>query len=307
MCTKLLGTNGDEIFKQIFKEFNKTEDDLQECINIMREWAKTQLHFPEIPNDRILRFVILYNKFSIETSKQKLDMYYTMKSLMPEVYSLHPLSPDMILQSKITYCVPLPKVTSDCKRIIYSQLNPNYGPEVFVHEKYFIHVHHMMEVIVQEDNCFSFHFIFDCAGLKAGHLPKFSPMVLRKASILLEKVYSNRVASVYMINFHPFMETLLNNIILPTLSPKIRERVRVHKGTNVLFETFGKSRMPKDVGGEELSLAELNDLLLKKFEQYKDRFNKIRTMRVDESLRPEKLVNDDILGYYGNFRKIAVD
>jgi hypothetical protein len=30
-------------------------------------------------------------------------------------------------------------------------------------------------------------------------------------------------------------------------------------------------------------------------------------MRVDEGLRPEKLDNDEILGFYGNLKKLDVD
>ena len=42
------------------------------------------------------------NKFSVELTKQRLDMFYTMRSIVPELLLRHPLSPDMIEQSKIT-------------------------------------------------------------------------------------------------------------------------------------------------------------------------------------------------------------
>lgn len=48
-------------------------------------------------------------------------------------------------------------------------------------------------------------------------------------------------------------------------------------------------------------------MLYRKFEEMKPRFDKIQFMTTNESLRPSKLQNDDILGYYGSFRKIAVD
>jgi hypothetical protein len=44
-----------------------------------------------------------------------------------------------------------------------------------------------------------------------------------------------------------------------------------------------------------------------KLEQFQDRFDQLDQMRVDESLRPEKLVNNDILGFHGNFKKLNVD
>lgn len=48
-------------------------------------------------------------------------------------------------------------------------------------------------------------------------------------------------------------------------------------------------------------------MLYRKFEEMKPRFDKIQYMTTNESLRPTKLENDDILGYYGSFRKIDVD
>jgi hypothetical protein len=48
-------------------------------------------------------------------------------------------------------------------------------------------------------------------------------------------------------------------------------------------------------------------LMKVKLEQFQDRFDQLDQMRVDESLRPEKLVNSDILGFYGNFKKLNVD
>lgn len=48
-------------------------------------------------------------------------------------------------------------------------------------------------------------------------------------------------------------------------------------------------------------------LLLKEFERMKPRFDRLQTMKTNESLRPEELLNDDTLGYYGNFKKLDVD
>jgi hypothetical protein len=44
-----------------------------------------------------------------------------------------------------------------------------------------------------------------------------------------------------------------------------------------------------------------------KLTEYQERFDHLDTMRVDEGLRPEKLDNDEILGFYGNFKNLDVD
>lgn len=299
--------NDEAIKQQIFSEFGKTEEDLRETIGTLEKWAESQHHFPEKPNEKLLRFLILLNKFSIERAKQKLDMYYTIRSLMPEFFNASPLAPDTVLQSKVMYCVVLPKPTPDCKRVVYCQINPEYEPKFYNHELEVAIFFNLLELLMQRDKCYNFHFVFDCAGARAAHLAKFSPMVLKKSSVVLEKVYSNRVSSFHIVNFPPFLEALFNTVVKPAFGPKIRERIHVHSGTNVLLDIFGKSIMPKDIGGDARSLAELNDFMLKLYESDKDRFDALRSLRVNESLRPQPLMNDEILGYYGNFRKICVD
>lgn len=40
---------------------------------------------------------------------------------------------------------------------------------------------------------------------------------------------------------------------------------------------------------------------------YKSYFDHLDTLRVDENLRPENLIDDDFLGVYGNFKKLDID
>jgi hypothetical protein len=44
-----------------------------------------------------------------------------------------------------------------------------------------------------------------------------------------------------------------------------------------------------------------------KLSEYQARFDELDGLRVEESLRPERLNNDEILGFYGNFKKLDVD
>lgn len=46
--------------KQLYKDFNKTKGDLDEYINILSNWADTQLHFPEKPS-KLYNFINIYS------------------------------------------------------------------------------------------------------------------------------------------------------------------------------------------------------------------------------------------------------
>jgi hypothetical protein len=45
----------------------------------------------------------------------------------------------------------------------------------------------------------------------------------------------------------------------------------------------------------------------RKVVQYQERFDRLDTLRVNENLRPAEFNNDEILGFYGNFKKLDVD
>ncbi|XP_019773662.1 uncharacterized protein LOC109546927 isoform X2 [Dendroctonus ponderosae] len=264
-----LETNEAIFYEKIFNEFGKTQKEVEQYVDILRKWSEKQSHWPEMPTLNGLLYCILVSKFSIENAKKRTDMYYTIKGLMPEIFTVHPSSPEVIKHSEIAYCVPIPKPTKSHERIFYVQLNPDYNPEDFKIELFFIQITHMVEVIIQEDKCYNFHIIFNASGIKIGHLARTHPMVLKKMSICFE--------------------------------------MKVSRNSDVLFEAFDKSLLPTDIGGEGLSLKELRLLLLKEFERMTPRFDRLQTMRTDESLRPAELQNDDTLGYYGNFKKLDLD
>lgn len=41
--------------------------------------------------------------------------------------------------------------------------------------------------------------------------------------------------------------------------------------------------------------------------EYQDYFDHLEKLKVNEDLRPNKLENDEILGFYGNFKKLNLD
>ncbi|KAH1009197.1 uncharacterized protein LOC109546927 isoform X1 [Dendroctonus ponderosae] len=302
-----LETNEAIFYEKIFNEFGKTQKEVEQYVDILRKWSEKQSHWPEMPTLNGLLYCILVSKFSIENAKKRTDMYYTIKGLMPEIFTVHPSSPEVIKHSEIAYCVPIPKPTKSHERIFYVQLNPDYNPEDFKIELFFIQITHMVEVIIQEDKCYNFHIIFNASGIKIGHLARTHPMVLKKMSICFEKVYGYRVASIFVVNTYPYLDTFVNKLAMHLAVEKIRNRMKVSRNSDVLFEAFDKSLLPTDIGGEGLSLKELRLLLLKEFERMTPRFDRLQTMRTDESLRPAELQNDDTLGYYGNFKKLDLD
>ncbi|CAG9759871.1 unnamed protein product [Ceutorhynchus assimilis] len=302
----LLELNKSVVYKQIEKELGKTRDEIESDVNIIQEWLDTQPHLPEKPSAELIQSFLLFNKFSIERAKQKLDMYYTIRGHLPEMFSKHPCSLDMEKQARISYVIPLPKFSQDCRRVIYSKFSEELNAENIHFDRFVCHIFNVFEIMLREDLFLGAHFIFDCNNFKLAFMTRMNPMVIKKASVVMEKVFSNRVTSINIVNYRSSFETMLN-LMMNLLPEKVRSRIQVHKDSEALFKVFPKEILPKDVGGDEDSLGELTELWIQKLKENKDLFDQLGTMRVDESKRPTKLVNDDVLGFYGNFKKLDVD
>ncbi|XP_074030265.1 retinol-binding protein pinta-like [Leptinotarsa decemlineata] len=284
---------------------NKTEKDLKEDVIIVKEWVLTQPHLPEVPDDHMITSFLIMNKFSIENVKQKIDMYYTMRSLYPEYFeNKHPLAPCM-QEIMDNFCyIPMPKATDEGYRVIIFRLfddNPDFNIVNF-HSL----IYNVTEVRMKEDYNVGDIMVYDFKHLNLEHLAQCTPTHIKNYTTILEKAFNSNIKQMHLINHPSFAEPVIN-LARKLLNPKVAQRFFFHKSTDSLKEYVSEDILPKDFGGTGPSLKEYSEIWKKKFTEYKERFDILEKLRVNEGLRPTPLVNDDILGYYGNFKKVAVD
>nr|CAH7768954.1 unnamed protein product [Callosobruchus chinensis] len=221
-------------------------------------------------------------------------MYYTIRSLLPECFNnKNPKLPNMKEIAKVVYYCPLPKMTNELYRVNIVKIIGE--PESFDTYDCFGHQMNINEIRLHEEINLGDILIIDLANVKAGHVVKFTP-----------KVFSNRIKGIHIINAPAFVEPVIN-VLKSFLKQKLLNRIHVHNSQKLLLNHIPSEVLPKDYGGNEMPLEELNDLWLKKLEEYQERFDKLDTLRVNEQLRPTPLKNDDVLGYHGNFQKLDVD
>ncbi|KAG5883900.1 hypothetical protein JTB14_037184 [Gonioctena quinquepunctata] len=72
--------------KRALDRFGKTEQQLGGDVKIIKDWLITQPHLPEISSNNHIINTLILNKFSVEICKQRLDMFYTIRTLLPEIY-----------------------------------------------------------------------------------------------------------------------------------------------------------------------------------------------------------------------------
>ncbi|XP_074030264.1 retinol-binding protein pinta isoform X3 [Leptinotarsa decemlineata] len=245
------------------------------------------------------------NKFSVENVKQKIDMYYTMRSLYPDYFeNKHPLSPCMQHTMDKTCYVPMPKATDEEYRVIISHIfdeNPEFDIITF-----FSLIFNVTEVRIKEDYNVGDIVIHDFKNVNLGHLAQCTPTHIKNYTTILEKVFNNNIKQIHLLNYPPFAEPVLN-LTKKLLNPKIAQRITLHKSTDTIKDYISKDILPKDYGGTGPSLREYSEIWKQKFTEYKGRFDTLDTLRVNEKLRPSPLINDEVLGYYGHFKKVDID
>ncbi|XP_017771172.1 PREDICTED: alpha-tocopherol transfer protein-like [Nicrophorus vespilloides] len=290
----------DEELNSILKIRGKTLDQVSEDVKIIKEWLKLQPHLPLHPSDRQIVCFLVMNKFFIEKTKEKIDMNYTIKGLMPEFYTKPPSHPDIQkTMSHFTYGL-MPKLTKKFNRIYVCRLEN--ADDVILTDSY-TYLCTLFEIRTILDFSNSDEYIFDLSYYPLSMLTKVNPMDMKRVVTVIEKVNSNRMAGIHFINMPGYAENLIN-LIKSMLKPKIRERVNFHKGYKSLLEFFDEDRLPKEFGGSGPTIPEVRENMRKLCLEHDEYIKKIFNAKVNESLRPSKLVNDDILGYHGNFKKL---
>jgi hypothetical protein len=66
-------------------ELNETPERLESDLVVLKEWIKQSPHLRVRMDDQFLVTFLRGCKFSLEKAKQKFDLYYTVRSQLPEV------------------------------------------------------------------------------------------------------------------------------------------------------------------------------------------------------------------------------
>lgn len=284
MDTKsLLHSNRDEVKKDVLDEMGKSETDLQMDIKFLKNWFVYQTHLPEIPDDNILEVFLVVNKFNLEKCKKKLEMYFTIRKEIPELYTdKNPKLPHMNEIADAVYCIPLPKLTPSLSRITVMKLK-NQDPESFNALNYFAHTYNVLEIRIREDMILSDTIVYDMEGLKLGHLLKLGPGTIRKSATVLEKVFSSRIEGIHYINSPSSMQILIK-LAKTMLKEKIRKRVHVHENLESFYKHLPVQILPQDYGGDIPSLSELHDLWKMKFRENQELFDNLEKLTVKKDI-----------------------
>ncbi|XP_012254146.2 retinol-binding protein pinta-like [Athalia rosae] len=274
----------------------------------LRDWLKMQPHLPQDASDEKLECFITGTKMSLERAKEKLDMYYTIRRLIPELFeSRDPRGPKLSALYGIMQYVCLPKLSPEKCRVCI--LRPTVN-DVSKFEPWELYKYMFMVGDIRLDICRAFGniFVYDFALVSMGHLMKLTPVLLKKCETA-SSAYVARIKGIHFINAPPFIDRMVT-MVKSVMKPKLAARVHVHAVGDLesFYEYVPKSILPKEYGGDYLTMDIISNQWLQEVDQWRDWFMEQQNVLADESLRPGPAIDaDNLFGFSGSFRKLEVD
>uniref|UniRef100_A0A182NI46 CRAL-TRIO domain-containing protein n=1 Tax=Anopheles dirus TaxID=7168 RepID=A0A182NI46_9DIPT len=154
--------------------------------------------------------------------------------------------------------------------------------------------------------------VVDCSGMTMAHVGMWSLSEVKMMADSINEVVTMFVKEVHMVQV-PRITWLLLDILLPLLSPKIRDRFKFHRSHDELLNSFDRSILPTTYGGGQ-SLQQASDNFRTMFQQQTKWFKLEEQFLMDLSApspgtggRPARNGFPGEESVVGSFRKLTVD
>ncbi|XP_023953649.1 uncharacterized protein LOC112057396 [Bicyclus anynana] len=293
-------------------ELNEVPSRTSSDIQALRDWLKKQPHLKSVtPSDQWLIGFLRGNKFSLERSKEKLDMSYTLRSVLPDIaQNRDPFDPVIQDILKMGYYLPIRStLTEDASRIVLSRFNETCKKHHLIQ---IVKVCFMIaEIMILEDDNFIIggeDVLVDLKGAGLNIFTQWTPTVAKQVLTMVEKALPVRMRSCHILHTPPGFEAGYA-LLKAFISEKFTERFFVYsKMTDAIYDKFPRKVLPVEYGGDNGTIQELIDHWKVKVESYRDWFLLEAEQRSEETLRlGEPKTSSSLFGVEGSFRKLEVD
>ncbi|KDR16730.1 Alpha-tocopherol transfer protein-like, partial [Zootermopsis nevadensis] len=250
-------------------------------------------------------------KFSLERTKSKIEMFYTLRTALPEFYANRdPMLPEIQYILKLGTMLPLPLPDDAGRRIILMRTGITDPDKVKIADVFKAQMM-VADILLEEDDrisiCGTMN-VMDHSKATLTHMAQFSPSLTKKASTLFQDGYPIRPKGMNHINMNPAIITVFN-MFKSFMNEKMKSRLFVHSDMDSLYKNVPQRLLPQEYGGEAGSLAAITEEWKKKVEARRGWLMEGEMYRSDEKKRVggRPKTQEDLFGLDGSFRQLNVD
>ncbi|XP_028151021.1 alpha-tocopherol transfer protein-like isoform X1 [Diabrotica virgifera virgifera] len=287
------------------------ENGVSEKVDMLKDWIKQQPHLPHKNNDVLLtRFIYCCNG-SIEVAKKLIDLFYSMRLQIPELFSdRDPAHPDIDKAWQVMDLIPLPILTKDKYQLLVYRLNTSDADNFnFINAaKTFTMVADVR--MIQESSLSEGEVpIFDMKNFTIKHFTKFAFPIMRKQAVYSQEALPIRLKQIHFVNATSFFDKIML-LIRPVLKSEVVKMLHVHlPNSETLFDFIPRDLLPEEYGGTIGSCEDLKKIWRTKMLDEREYFTNDEYWKVDESKRPAGSDNShsQYFGMQGSFKTLSID
>ncbi|KAJ6645543.1 Alpha-tocopherol transfer protein-like [Pseudolycoriella hygida] len=294
------------------EELNEEPDKIQENLEALKDWLKKSLHIKARTNDQFLITFLRGCKYSLDRSKKKIDMYYTLRTHIPElIKDRDPLDRKTSEIIKFGVGLPLPVTESPgSPRLMLIR------PGAFDANKFTIQevmrVNTMVNdiLMIEDDNMVVSGQIgiIDLANVTFAHLVQIQPAFVKKLAMMWQESTPIRQKGFHFINIPRGFEQVFN-LLKSFMNDKLKSRLFIHSNLDSMYKVIPRGLMPTEYNGDVGSICSLIESWEKKIHSYRQYFlDESNLYGVDEKKRIGQPKNpSSLFGMEGTFRKLQLD
>jgi hypothetical protein len=293
----------------IRKTFNEDENIRDQALDTIKNWLRKQPHLPDTWDEHRLLIFLKGCHFSLELCKKKLDMYFTVRTHIPEFFSHRDItSPDLQKVLSIVDGAVLPGLTPDFARVSVCRASkqdfdtPNMADVIKV-----TFMIGDIRMGMEETGVAYDIYIVDVGFPLAKHFFNVNPLVFKKMFVCIQEAYPVIIKQIHIVNASSFIYTAINTV-KPFLGETLSKTIHVHMGVETLYDFVPKEILPEEYGGTAGKLVDFKRQWLKKLEESRAWFKQEESVKADETKRVQQDINyNAVFGMEGSFRKLSVD
>lgn len=300
-----------ELRERLYNELGMTKESVKRDVENLKLWLSKQPHLPQITDNNLLESFLFNCKNSLETAKNKMDQYYTVRATIPEYFdSRDPGDPK--LQEHMYYAA-LPKLTKDNQRVLVVKLfnsDPDHFQPILVNKCALM----LCDLLIRLDVNAGIQVVYDTVGLTLAHTAAVTIRITKNFIQCALSAYPQRVKGIHVINSSPVTIAFVNfNKMF--LKEKTKNRIHVHgKGSTTLLDHINKEVLPEEYGGTfPYSMEQIRELTQKTLADHRKLFLEEENIKADLSKRPDDLNvqkaldEAQLFGAQGSFRHMHID